>query len=441
MSLQKYILDKYDGKSDWFVEEVATSWQYNRVINALDNREYLAGNHKIKKRIDEVHNNKVFKTKKMCLQYAKTLLEFETAFLLKKPTTLISNDLDALEQYKTVYREGKYNKLDYKILQSMVKYGEIYEYVYIDDNKRIKSMLFNAEDSFPIYDHTGAMIGFINFYIFDGISYYTIYSEHTVEEWTDRGGDLHRTGIYKNASGLPIAYILSSELDELVGQASFREYIDILDGLEELISKNFDAFYKFLSPTPIFKGSKLTQKDGGINEDVVGFSLQITEDSDFAYKTATMDYQTFKEMYKVLKQSLLDISMTPGVSMNSQEISNVSETSIKMLYSMAEIKGAMNSIHLEEGFEKRFGKIKKLLRMTDKEVKEDAYISCQFNYNIPQNEKEIVENINTLTGGKQVMSIDRAIEVNPYTLDVNNETKLLQEDKAGNKADSDSKVV
>lgn len=423
--LQEYIDNKYDGKYDWFVEEVALFWHTNRVLNALNNKEYLSGKHKISKRIDEVYNGKVFQTKKICLQYAKTLLEFETAFLLKRPVTLISNDLNALEQYKTVYREGKYDRLDYKILSNMVKYGECYEYPWIDDNKRIKSIIFNAEDSYPIYDHQGDMIGFIHHYIFDSISYYTVYSEDRVIEYSDRGGSLHTVGDYRNISGLPIGYILSSEEDDLVGQASFREYIDILDSIEELISKNFDAYYKFLSPTPIFKGTKLSTKDGGLDQNTVGFALQISEDADFGYATAKMDSASFKELYKNLKQSLLDISMTPGVSMNSQEISNVSETSIKMLYGMAEIKGGLNGLHLKDGLEQRWGKMKGLLRQLGHEVSEDAYIDCNFNYNIPQNDSEIVENIATLTGGKQVMSLDRAIEVNPYTLDVNSEIGLL----------------
>lgn len=426
MKLQEYITEKYDNKSDWFVEEVKSNWHYNRVMGALDNKEYLSGRHKINKRADEIYNGKRFKTKKIVLQYAKTLLAFETAFLLKNPVTLISNDLDALEQYKKVYREGKYDRLDYKILNNMVKYGECYEYLFIDDNKRIKSILFNAEDSYPIYDHQGNMISFIHHYIYDSVSYYTVYTESTVSEYNDRGGSLHCVGEYRNLSGLPIAYVLSSEEDELVGQASFREYIDILDSLEELLSKNFDSYYKFLSPTPIFKGTKLSTKDGGLNPDEVGFALQISEDADFSYKTAKMDSASFKELYKNLKQSLLDISMTPGVSMNSQEISNVSETSIKMLYSMAEIKGAMNSLYLKDGLEERWGKIKGLLRQLGEEISEDAYIDCNFNMNIPQNSGEIVKNIKELTGDKQVMSLDRAVEVNPYTLDVARELELLQ---------------
>lgn len=425
MKLERYILEKYEGNPYWFTDEVGESWQMNRIMSAIDNREYLAGKHKIKQRVDEVYNGKRFETRKILLNYAKTLLNFETAFLLKNPVTLISNDLDALEQYKTVYREGKYNQLDYKILNDMAKIGECYEYLFIDDNKRIKSVLFNAEDSYPVYDNTGKMIAFIHHYIYDGVSYYTVYTDTMVVEYNDKGGDIHKTGEYKNLSGLPIPYIIPSELDELVGNASLNEYIDILDNMESLISKYMDSFYKFLNPIPMFKGTKLNTADGGMDKDAVGYALELAEDADFNFVSAKMDYNSFKELWRTLKQSLLDISMTPAISMNSQEISNLSETSIKMLYSLAEIKGARNSLYLKEGFEKRWGMMKKLLRLTGHEVNESAYVDCNFNENIPQNAKEVIENLVNATGGKAIMSVDRAVEVNPYTVDVNVEVERL----------------
>lgn len=202
------------------------------------------------------------------------------------------------------------------------------------------------------------------------------------------------------------------------------EYIDILDSLEDLISKYTDSFYKFLNPIPIFKGTKLSAKDGGIDPNVVGYALQLAEDANFEFVNSKMDFNSFKTMWNTLKQSLLDIAQVPAVSMGQMEISNISETSIRMLYSMAEIKGAMNSQYLKQGFEKRWGKMKKMLNYLNYNVNEDAYIDCQFNMNIPQNEKEIIENIVNATGAG-VMSIERGIEVNPYTLDVNAELNRL----------------
>ncbi|NLZ52821.1 MAG: phage portal protein [Thermoanaerobacteraceae bacterium] len=423
--IEAYVNHYHDGNNLWFVDEVGDSWQIQRINRALDARDYLAGKHKIKLRQDEVYNGKRFETRKIVLNYTKSLLSFETAFLLKNPVTLISNNLDALELYKKVYREGKYNQVDYKILSNMVKYGETYEYCYIDDNKRIKSTIFNAEDSYPIYDHTGEMVAFIYHYIFDGVAYYTIYTEDKVEEWTDRGGQLHKVGEYKNLSGLPIPYILPSEDDELVGHPSFFEYIDILDNLEDLLSKALDSYLKLnLSPIPVFKGTKLNTKDGGIDPNAVGYALEIAEDASFEFVGSKMDSQSFKTLWATLKQSLLDIAMVPGVALNSQEISNISTVSIQMLYSMAEIKGAMNSLYLKQGFEKRWGTMKKLLRLLGHNVAEDAYIDCQFNMNIPKNANEIIDNLVKATGAN-IISINRAVEVNPYTIDVNAELDRL----------------
>ena len=420
-NLQEYVNSKYDGDMYWFKDEVKDYWHINRVRDILDNRDYLSGKHKIKQRVDEVYNGKVFTTRKICLNYAKTLLQFETAFLLKNPVTLISNNLDALLQYKKVYREGKYNQLDYKILSNMVKYGEVYEYVYVDNSNRIKSMIFNAEDFYPVYDNQGEMIAGIHYYIWDGVSYYTIYTDDVVIEYNDIGGDLHCTGQYNNLSGLPIVYKIPSEEDELKGNASLNEYIDILDAMEDLISKYMDSFYKYLNPIPMFKGTKLNTKDNLLDENAVGFALQLAEDADFQFVNSKMDYQSFKELWKTLKQSMLDISMTPSIALNSQDVSNLAETSIRMMYSLAEIKGSMNSLYLKQGFEKRWGKMKKLLNVLGNEVDEDAYIDCNFNMNIPQNESEIIENLTTATGGQPIMSIERAVEVNPYCIDVNAE--------------------
>lgn len=429
MSLSDYISKKYDNDNHWFLDEVKDQWHMQRIFKVLDNKEYLAGKHKIKNRVDEVYNGKVFETRKIILNYAKTLLAFETAFLLKNPVTLISNDIDVLGEYKKVYREGKYHQIDFDILSQMVRYGEVYEYIYIDKNKRIKSILIRGEDAFPLYDHTGQLIGLIQHYIFDGISYYTIYGEDSVLEYNDTMGGLHLTGSYSNLGGLPIPYVLPSELDELRGNASLNDYIDILDAMEDLISKYTDSFYKLgLNPLPVFKGTKLSTKDGGMDKRAVGFALELAEDADFDFVGAKMDYLSFKELFTTLKQSLLDISMTPAIATNSQEVSNVSETSVRMLYSLAQIKSAMNERFMRLGLEKRWGKIKGLLRVLDKDIAEDAYIDCQFNYNIPQNEGEIIDNLTKAVGKQPIMSIERAVEVNPYTVDVNGEiSRIIKE--------------
>ena len=147
-----------------------------------------------------------------------------------------------LEVYKEVYSKARYNSIDFKILDKLVKYGETYEYVYIDENGNITSRIIPAEDSYPVFDETGNMIAFIEFYTIDGISYYIVYTENEVIKYTDDDG-LKLIGMYKNISGLPIQYKTINELDSCKGRSSLEDYISIIDSLEDLISTMMDYIF------------------------------------------------------------------------------------------------------------------------------------------------------------------------------------------------------
>lgn len=428
MSLREYINDKYDGSPYWFEDEVQDYWHIDRILNSLNIMEYIDGKHEILKRQDIVWKGRHFKTRKIVLQYVKPILTFQNSFLLKNPVTLTSDDKETLEVYKEIYKKGKYNNIDAKVLDNLLKYGEVYEYLYLDEDRKIKSHIIRSCDSYPVYDSKSNYIAFIEHYISDGISYYTIYTDDKVEEWNNKGGELHKTDEYTNLSGLPIRYILSSETDELKGRSDIVDWIGIIDNMEDLISKYMDSFYKFLDPLPIFTGTKLsTGKDGegAINPHLVGQALQLDFNSTFEYAVAKMDYQSFKELYKTLHQTLLNISMTPAISMNSMEISNLSETSMKILFYMAIAKANMTAKHLYTGFDERWKKMKKLLRLIDKDYK--GYISCTFKFDIPANDKEIIENLEKLYN-MGTISLETLLSQSPYIYDVSSELQRLNKD-------------
>ena len=314
-------------------------------------------------------------------------------------------------------------------MDNLLKYGEVYEYLYLDDDRKIKSHIIKACDSYPVYNSRGDYIAFIEHYISDGVSYYTIYTDTTVEEYSDNGGDLHKTGEYTNLSGKPIKYILPSETDELKGRSDIKDWINIVDQMEDLLSKYMDSFYKFLNPLPILTGTKLsTGKDGegAINPQLVGNILQLDFNSTFEYSVAKMDYQSFKELYKTLHQNLLNISMTPAISMNSMEISNISETSMKILFYMAIAKANMIAKYLYEGFDERWKKMKALLCELGYDYV--GYVSCTFKFDIPSNDKEVIENLNTLYE-MGTISMETLLSQSPYIYDVTGEMARLQSDR------------
>lgn len=427
-TLEQYIKDNYDNSPMWFRDEVADQWQQQRVNTILSVKEYLGGKHLIKVRQMEYYNNKPFKPSAICLNYAKMITEFQTQFLLKNKLTLSCVDEEVLKVIKDVYTKGRYTLLEPKLANSMIKYGEVYEYVYIDVNGNITSKLFDSTDSYPVYNDQGEMIAFIHYYCIKGISYYKIFTDSMVYTYDDRSGDLKCTGEYENISGLPIAYVIPNEIDELVGTSSINDYIDILDSMEKLLSKYNDAFYKFLQPTPVIKGDPLNLgRDGEAKLDpsIVGYALQLKEDGSMEYVTGKMDYNSLDALYKILKQSLLDVAGLPSVVMAGSEISNISEVSIKLLYSLSMIKAAMFEQYLKLGYTKRFEQIAKILREY-KGIKIDVSgIEVVFEYNLPSNAKEVIENLRSL---KEInaISLQTLLSRSPYIYDTQQEMELIK---------------
>ncbi len=433
MTLREYIKKYYDNSPVWFQDEVTKQWHIERIQNILDLKEYLSGKHAILYRPNEQYNGKPYKTRKIVLQLAKTLLNFETSFLLKNPVTLTSEDKQTLEVFKEVYSKARYNSIDFKILDKVVKYGETYEYVYIDENGNITSRIIPAEDSYPVFDETGNMIAFIEFYTVDGISYYILYTENEVIQYTDDSGELHIIGRFKNISGLPIQYKTINELDSCKGRSSLEDYISIIDSLEDLISKYHDGLYKFISGIPVLKGTSLITKDGRgtVDPSTVGYMLQIDDAADFKIEQNKMDSASFKAMYEILMAQLLNISQTPSIAMNAIEISNLSETSIRMMYSLSSTKARLNEDALLDGFIQRWDKIKKLLALKGIQVSGD--ISCTFEYDIPLNAAEVINNITTLKQNG-LISLETALAKVPYVYDVSTEIQRIKSETISSSA-------
>jgi hypothetical protein len=86
-----------------------------------------------------------------------------------------------------------------------------------------------------------------------------------------------------------------------------------------------------------------------------------------------------------------------------------------------------------DGFIKRWNRIKKLLEFKNVSVLGD--VSCTFEMSIPQNEKEIIENIKTLKEAG-LISIETALSRTPYIYDVQTELTRLNSESIQNVGDN-----
>ncbi len=426
MDIREYVNKKYGGKRDWFVDEVNTVYNQKRIKKILDIKEYLAGKHSILNKPAEMWNGQLYEPKKIILQYAKTTLNFSTSYLLQNPITLIGTD-EVVDNYKRVYKRGKYNKVDFNILNDMVKYGNAYEYVYLDSNKNIKSKLIDPADSFPVLNDEGEMICFIEHYTVDSISYYIVYYPDKVEKWNNEGSQLHFVNEFSNLSGLPVVYRNDNEVDDFFGRSELEDIISILDNMEGLLSKSVEAFEKYITGIPVVTGQQLV--GDGLPKDIIGGGLVLDDGATFDFKSNQFDRSAFESLFKTLKQALLDVSHTPAVSINSQDVSNLSEVSMKLLFSLADIKAGLNEKNIREGLDNRFEKIRELLEYKGIKISEEAFdsLSIVFRYSRPVNEVDIISNLEKLRC-MGAISIESALERSPYTNNVKVEMQRLKDE-------------
>jgi len=184
-TLQQYIKEKYNDPY-WFVEFVNEIHNQQRVQDVVAKKEYLNGSHAILKRQSYKYNGKEFHPRKIVLQYAKTLLNFQKAYLLQYPVTL-TGDKKVIEEFSKVNKKAKFDRTNIKLLDKVLKYGMCAEYLYID-NGVIKSKILDPSEFYPLYDHEQNLIAVVEAYIVDGISYYTVFTDKTVEKYSDAGG-------------------------------------------------------------------------------------------------------------------------------------------------------------------------------------------------------------------------------------------------------------
>jgi MarR-like DNA-binding transcriptional regulator SgrR of sgrS sRNA len=111
------------------------------------------------------------------------------------------------------------------------------------------------------------------------------------------------------------------------------------------------------------------------------------------------------------------------------EVSNLSEVSIKLLYSLAQVKASMNAMYLLDGFKQRIDAMRKLLAYKGIEVNGD--IDIIFNINMPQSEKDIIENLKTLKE-MNILSDETLLEHVPLNIDIASEKAKLQQRQGGN---------
>ena len=418
--LSYYIEKQYGNNPMWFEEEVIQGNHAKRINDVINNRDYLAGRHKVLLRQDSQYKGKTLVVNKTVLQYAKTVIRFHDTYLLGKPVQLSCNDENTLKTFSDIYKLGQYDSVDYQIIDRVNKFGDAYEAIYVD-NGVIKSKVLDNACSYPVYDDMGNYISFIEYWTdaYTAISFWNVYYPTYVEHWDNEGGELRLVSTDR-CVGLPIHYHNFNDEDYNFGKSLLDDIRPILDDLEDIISKMGDSIYvNTLNPMPVAIGQRI---ESSIPADATGYVLNL-DVGDFKYASCNMDYNTIKLYLDNLKQMLNDIACIPSVLGSSTNIANISSVSMQILLMMANVYADENKKWLNNGFSERFRMFQKILGMQG--IKVDSDVDVIYNVSMPVASTEMIANLKALQE-MGAISRETIMEKTEYITDVDVEKKRLQ---------------
>lgn len=427
MKLDKYIQDHYSNNPYWFAEEVQQAHHISRVSKVLNNKQYLNGKlHKVLERQDTQYKNEELKVSKMILQTSKAILRTHNSYIMGKRVSLTGTD-NMVKEYNKVFRKGKYNSINYKIVKDLNAYGDIFEYVYYSNGKAT-SKLISSEDGYPIYDDMGDYVGFIEHWTdaLSSIAYYIVYKDNVVERWTNKGGNYILEDTKANITGLPIHYTNGQDTEiENFGRSLLEDIKPILNKVEYLLNKMDDAITVLsLNPIPYVSGQRV---EGSIDADSIGYMISLEDGAEFKYAVAELDSNSIKILYNALVEQLVIISGVPSHMFGQSNIANVSEVSLKILYQNLDAMARELEVYLRDGLEERFEKLEVLLNKKGIRFSDEDYIDLEFNYNRPIDSSEVIEQLSKQYNDGAI-SKRTYIEKSPLTNNVDSEIKRIEED-------------
>lgn len=397
----------------WFYDEVNKTEHIKRISIVLDIKQYLLRIHKVLQRQDFMFKEETFRTAKIVLNTLKSILNFHVSYVVGNSIS-ITGKQEIVSTYNKIYRKGMYNKTDYEVASDLYKYGNSFEYVYLKDGI-IKSKIIANEDSYPVYDDNFNYVAFVEHWedITTSQTNYIIYYPERVQVYNNHA----LVQEYANLSGLPIHYAMldKSEYNHF-GDSMLNDLMPIMNQIESLLSKLDDAITTLsLNPLGISIGQRITDS---IPKDIVGATLSLEDGGDFKYVNATMDYNNIKLLLDSLTQQLYAVAGVPASVIGQSNIANISEVSLKLLFSQTDNKAKQTIQVLKEGIFKRFQYINKLLEFNGMAFNEEQMDSLDvgFNVNRPVDTNSLMNELKTQRE-MGAISIQSIVDLSPYSTD------------------------
>ena len=240
----------------WFMSEIRKPEHLMRIGEVFRIREYLLRKHDILTRNNMKFKEGAFTTSKMVFNTIKSIVEAHASYVVGRDVS-ISGNPDIVADFNRIYKKGRYPKTDYEIASDLYKFGNAFEYVFLDGDI-IRSHVIANESAFPIYDDHYNYTHFVEHWKDANTTHthYIVYYPDRVETY------LNNTLVDEkpNLTGLPIHYV-SLDKTDIFGDGLVADLIPIMDAIEYLMSMMDDAAICLsLNPIGVVQGKRIDSK-------------------------------------------------------------------------------------------------------------------------------------------------------------------------------------
>jgi SPP1 family phage portal protein len=380
----------------------------------------------------------------------KTIVRRAAAFLCGNPIMLSANPPDqiAIDLLAAVQKTWDDAKLDYdnkamvKLLKKETEVAELWYTEPVDDSYwantsmqgskfrlRMKILANEKGDSlFPVFNAAGDMIAFGRAYMIKVADkkeeHFDTYTDTQIILGVKTDSGWQVTSSSNLIGKIPVIYYSQDAPD-------WQDVQDAIDRYEKSISNHGDTNDYTGSPIVVCDG----EVEGFAKKGEQGKVIQVKNGAKVSYLSYDQAPESVKLEQTNIKSLIYEQTDTPDISFEQMKgIGPLSGFALKMLFMAAHMKAADGEEIFGKGIQRRINYLKAAIAKINVKLEKALPLSIkpQFEYFLPKDDSEKVDNLVTASGGKPIISRKTAVALNPLVQDPETEIRNLEEeDKQG----------
>lgn len=369
---------------------------------------------------------------KIANSYASYITDTLVGYFMGKPVSYNADDDKVLEELNMIFEYNDEADENIELAKNASIYGVAYEMLYMSEEEvRFKSL--DPKQCIPIFDDTidSNLLAFIRYYDnYDVVQDKTITIIELITDTTitryqcgNNYSDFTLLDSYKHYFGMvPIAIFKNNE-EEL---GDFETVISLIDAYDKLESDSLNDFEYFVDAYLALYGFTAEPED--IQQMKENRVLLMDEGTSAEWLTKNVSDNNIENIKNRIDADIHKFAKCPNMA-DKEFASNASGVAIKF-----KLLGTENKVSIKERKFKRGLQQRLELLATINGVLSDGFdwrsIDIVFSRNIPSNDTDIANMVNTLSG---IVSEETLLAQLPFIENVQDEIKRLDADKEKNK--------